>query len=315
MKISELNSAEVTTIPLVVTAATAKKTKKGNPYLTIDFFDGTDHISGNYWDWAGKNIPEKNTILDVTAQLTEYMGVPQLNIKSITTNTDMSLAAFTPTGGTNIEQAYKDAYELLSTLSNDFLRDLSLEILTNLAPLWITVPGASTVHHAYTGGTLIHSLSVAKMAKVLAIEMNANVDLCIAGGFLHDLGKLYCYKINGIVCEMTDDGILQDHIFTGANFISNFASSMVPDEKSEEILNLLVHIILSHHGKREYGATVPPALLEAHIVHEADTLDAIAEQIRVASEKSQGKFTERIWTLDNMAQITTQYTASLFKET
>ena len=317
MKIKDLKQGAAFTIPLVVLSATARETKTKKQYLQIEFFDGTDSISGNYWDWSGKNIPEKNAILDVSGQLTEYLGNPQLNIKSLTTNKGLHISTFTPSGGADIGEVYKEAFSMASDFTDDLLRNLTLLILEQLQTSWVTVPGANSIHHAYTAGTLIHSLSVAKIARAIAQQVaGAHVELATAGGFLHDLGKLFGYRINGIVCEMTDEGLLYEHTFMGAEFVGNFAeeNELIQDERDEAKIELLRHIILSHHGKREYGAAVPPSSLEAHIVHQADAIDAAAEQVRVESNKQgQAKWTERIWALENRPHITTQYTAAVYR--
>lgn len=319
MKIKEQKMGSTFTIPLVVISATARETKAKKPYLQMEFFDGTDSITGNYWDWHGKNIPDKNSILDVTAQLTEYLGTPQLNIKSMTTNTELHISAFTPNSGVDIGATYLEAYEMASNVTDDLLRELTLTILDQLKHLWVTAPGAVTVHHAYTAGTLIHCVSVAKIAKAIAETIPGSfVELATVGGLLHDLGKLFGYRINGLVCEMTDEGLLYEHTFLGAQFINNFAeeNNLLKNDKDEAKLELLCHIILSHHGKQEYGAAVPPSSLEAHIVHQADSLDAAAEQIRVESAKvGKTKWTERIWALSNRPHITNQYTQAVYKRT
>lgn len=316
MKLKELKMGSTFTIPLVVLGATARETKAKKPYLQMEFFDGTDSISGNYWDWAGKVIPEKNAILNVSAQLTEYLGTPQLNIKSMSTNTERHISEFTPNSGVDIGATYLEAYEMASAVKDDFLSELTLTILEQLKHLWITVPGANTIHHAYTAGTLIHSVSVAKIAKAIAETVPGTfIELATIGGLLHDLGKLFGYRINGIVCEMTDEGLLYEHTFLGAQFVNNFAeeNNLLKDEKDEAKLELLCHIILSHHGKREYGAAIPPSSIEAHIVHQADAIDAAAEQIRVESDKAgRAKWTERIWALENRPHITTQYTNAVY---
>lgn len=298
MKIAELEIGKKYVVPLVVLSATARETKTKKQYLALDLFDGTDKISGNYWDWAGKAIPEKNAILNVSAQVTEWQGVKQLNISGLSTNADRHLSEFMPSSGYDLPELYKDAYSFLAgTIHDTEIRSQCLDVLEQYIERWLSAPAAVGVHHAYTAGTLIHSLSVSKIAYAVASTIpEANVDLAVAGGFLHDIGKLFGYTINGIVCELTDEGKLYDHLFIGANLIN------LQGYKGA----LLRHIILSHHGKLEHGAAVPPSCLEAHIVHHADTIDVAAEIIRDASKKG-GQWTDRLWALENRPHLTPDF--------
>lgn len=312
MKIANLEIGAMCEITLVVKSAVSRETRAKKPYLVIEFFDGVDTISGNYWDWSSGNIPEANSILDVKAQVTEYLGKKQLNIKALRNNTTRHLSEFAPASEHDLSDIYKEAHELISDVKDDMLRDLALSILEELRNLWLTVPGAVGVHHAYTGGTLVHSLSVAKIAKALADQIpEANADLCVVGGMLHDIGKLFTYKMNGVNISMTDDGLLYDHIFMGAEFVGNFADAHIDadDYANMKKLQLLRHIILSHHGSLEYGSPIYPMCIEAAIVHHADGIDATAEQIRAAARKTPDniKWTERIYTLNNRAQLTPSY--------
>lgn len=312
MTIANLEIGTMCDITLVVKTATARETRAKKPYLVIEFFDGVDSITGNYWDWASGNIPEVNSILDVHAQVTEYMGKKQLNVKTMRNNTTRHISEFAPSSGADLAAAYKDAYELISAVEDDMLRELALGVLDDLRNSWLTAPGAAGVHHAYTGGTLVHSLSVAKLAKTIAACVpEANTDLCVVGGMLHDLGKLFTYRMNGVNIDMSDDGRLYEHIFMGAEFIGNYAEDHVDanDYVNMKKLQLLRHIILSHHGELEFGSPVFPQCVEAFIVNHADGIDATVEQIRAAARKvpDNVKWTDRIYTLNNRAQLTPAY--------
>jgi len=316
MKIRDLNLNEQVTIVLLVKSATARETKAKKPYLFLEFTDGTDTISGNYWNWAGHNIPAKNTVLNVRAQVTEWQGNKQLNIKGLTTNTDVPVTDFMPSSNNDIGETYKNAYAHVADVQDEFLRDLALSILEELQDKWLTVPGARGIHHAYVAGTLIHSYSVACISKAIAeCVPGANVDLCVIGGFLHDLGKLFTYKMDGVTIDTTDEGMLYDHLHMGAEFVGNYADNhYAMDPICEAKIEMLRHIILSHHGRQEYGAVVVPMSLEAHIVHHADYLDAAAEQIRDQSAKvGMSKWTDKIWALENRPHLTTQYVAEMMK--
>lgn len=311
MKIAQLEVGKVCEIALVVKSAVARETKAKKPYLVVEFFDGTDTIVGNYWDWSSGNIPDVNAILDVKAQVTEWQGVKQLNIKAMSTCTTRQLADFAPTSIHDIAETYKAAYALMMDVADDTLRTIAIAILEELKELWITIPGAKNVHHAYIGGTLIHSYNVAVKAKAMAmVTEGANVDMVTVGAMLHDLGKLYTYKIDGVNIDTTSDGKLYEHIFIGAEFLGNFAEMHVDTDNPMVYgkIRLLRHIILSHHGKLEYGSPVPPQCIEALIVHLADMLDASAEQIIDASRKvGDDIWTDKIWTLNNKPHLSVQY--------
>lgn len=313
VKIRDLKTNEVVDITLVVVAATARETKTKKPYLQVELYDGTDIIMGNYWDWTSGKIPENNSILDIKAQVTEYMGTKQLNIKSMALNSDRHLSEFEPNASIDIGATYKEAYELASTIMDNFLRGLCLETLEVLSAEWLTIPGAKGVHHAFVGGTLVHCLSVAKIAAAISKQIpESNTDLCIAGGLLHDLGKLWTYRLNGIAIEMTDEGQLFDHTYMGARFINNFAENYYREPLDTVKLQVLEHIILAHHGSLDFGAAVPPMCIEAHIVHKADGVDASVQQIIESSRKlGDVKWTERIYTLNNRPQLTVQYISTI----
>lgn len=312
MKICDIEVGNTYTITAVVKSATPRETRAKKPYLVLELYDGSDSITANYWDWTSGKVPNTNDILDVTATVTEWQGKKQLTVSKMRANETRHLAEFAPTGTHNIDAVYRDAYELISEVRDDTLRDLTLAILDELQHAWLTVPGARGVHHAYVGGTLVHSYSVAKLAKAIAETIpEANVDLCVVGGFLHDIGKLYTYRLNGVSIDMSDEGMLYEHIFMGAEFVGNFADAHVDTDSYSTMrkVQLLRHIILSHHGSLEYGSPVTPQCIEAFIVNHADGLDAATEQIRNAASKvpCTSKWTDRIFTLNNRAQLTPHY--------
>lgn len=317
MKIKDLVVGTQAEITLVVKSASPRNTKAGKPYLYMEFFDGTDTISGNYWDWASGKVPEVNSILDISCQVTEWQGRKQLTIKSMITNTTKVLSEFAPDSGHDIGETYKEAFSMMAGIKDDFLRNLAMSIMEELRLQWLTIPGAVSVHHAYIGGTLVHSLSTAKIARAIATEVpEANMDLCIVGAMLHDIGKLYTYAMHGVNIDMTDEGLLYEHIFMGAEFVGNFAESMISDINDERKLRLLRHIILAHHGKLEYGSPVTPKCIEALIVSAADGIDANVEQLRAAASKSPDgtKWTPRIFTLNNSQALKPEYVQYVFAQ-
>ena len=135
---------------------------------------------------------------------------------------------------------------------------------------FLAAPAAAYHHHAYLGGLLQHSVSVADRCLSL-LTPEADADLLVAGALLHDAGKVYDYDWPGIVINMTNSGRLLGHIAQGLLLVDRHAKDC-PDLAPER-LSLLLHLIASHHGKLEWGSLVEPCTLEAVLLHEADYLD------------------------------------------
>lgn len=310
--ISELEVGQQYSLTLAVLSASVKETKDKRAFLTLELYDGKEKITGNLWNWDGKYFPEKNSVVALTAVITEWQGIKQLNIKDILEDKSTSITDFMPQPPSDVDEAFSEAYSLAQNISDATLRRLCTVILKDMSAQWHITPGATSIHHAYAAGTLIHSLSVAKIAKNIALQIpEANIDLTSAGGLLHDVGKLLAYKLDVISCEMTDEGKMFDHLILGANLIIDYAKHLDfwNDNTEIEKVKLLCHIILSHHGKLEYGSPVTPMCLEAYIVHYADMIDATTEMIRTAAEKKiTEKWTDKIRVLNNKPHINPKYT-------
>lgn len=321
IKIADLTVGSRGTGAILIASATARKTKRGSDYLNVDAFDGVDHIYGNYWDWNGANIPSKGLIVDIGYQVTEYNGAKQLTIQNMRTNNDLTNADFMPNSEIDIVETYKDAINMIEHIHDEFLREVCMSIYTEYKDLLLTTPGAKSVHHAYVGGTLVHSVNVAGLAKHIALQCTiANVDLCTAGGLLHDIGKLYTYEFNGAIVDVTEDGNMFDHLYIGTKLVEDMCfrtSNKIGYnyENAEFKAQQLCHIIASHHGKQEHGAIRPPMSVEAHIVYHADTIDANLEIILEAAKKRpSAKMTDKIFFLSNVPHINPFYTQEMFEE-
>lgn len=142
-------------------------------------------------------------------------------------------------------------------------------------------PAAMTYHHAYTGGLLQHSVDVAELGLAMCGKVKgADSDLVIAGGLLHDIGKLLEIS-QDIGFPYTDEGKFIGHIPLGAMMVNGYAANMAPP-LSDQTLNELLHIILSHHGEQEKGSPITCRTKEAFIVHYADEMDSVLNQFETA---------------------------------
>lgn len=135
-------------------------------------------------------------------------------------------------------------------------------------------PASISGHHAELGGLLKHTCEVAHIALAIAkLHPAADPDLVLAGVLLHDIGKLESYRWDGVF-EMTVPGSVIGHVVLGAFMLDRRVRAEAPMPCSEEELLILEHLLLSHHGKLEFGAPVAPMTLEAEIIHYADNASA-----------------------------------------
>jgi 3'-5' exoribonuclease len=133
-------------------------------------------------------------------------------------------------------------------------------------------PAARNMHHAYIGGLMEHTLSMATLANYLANHFPyVNRDLLLAGTLLHDMGKAIEYDISKSF-SFSEDGRLVGHITRAVVLVEKAAAEI--GGFPEEELRHLVHLIASHHGTLEWGSPVLPKTLEAILLHQIDLLDS-----------------------------------------
>lgn len=300
MNLKIMKPGDAINMRLVLIKADIKKTKTGKPYLAAVFSDGTDTVSGNVWDWTVA-LPELG-VYNVVAVAGEYQGRKQLNNIGMQWSTDQDKSAFGIKYAENMSDYVAGFNELLGSISNEALRNIVADVYSNVSHLFVKASSAISVHHVGAGGNLVHTCEVAKLAKAIATALklfgyNINTDLCVAGALLHDIGKIDTYEIDGPAVNMTLDGNMSDHIALG---FARLQQSVIA-QQHPDVTRLLGHIILSHHGSKEYGSPVTPKFMEAYVVNYADGLSAMMDTLRsynikADEEQRPGIFTERIFT-------------------
>ncbi|NOT06706.1 MAG: HD domain-containing protein [Gemmatimonadales bacterium] len=164
-------------------------------------------------------------------------------------------------------------------------------------------PGSTIGHHAEIGGLLKHTSEVLAIAQAIARAARADEDLVTAGVLLHDIGKLEAYRWDGAF-EATELNALQGHVVLGAFMLDRTVRAASPSPCSDQELAILTHLVLSHHGKQEFGAPVPPLTLEAEVIHYADNASAktssMAEAINTAANFAEGALvsSQGVWQVD-----------------
>ena len=262
--------------------------KSGKPFLTLTLFDKTGDIDARVWENAAEldKTFEVNDLVQVAASTVVHQGRPQLKIDTLSKaelgelteedfgNPPTREEPAAPAPGGVVERRYAEVLSLLERVNDPHVRALLKSFAEDpeLAPLIKRAPAAKTIHHAYPGGLLEHTLSCMKLAHRLADHYPmADRDLLIAGAFLHDVMKVKELAFERGT-EYTDEGRLVGHLVMTAQQIHQRARAI---EGFPELLEWhLTHIVLAHHGSLEYGSPKVPATLEALLVHELDELDS-----------------------------------------
>jgi 3'-5' exoribonuclease len=189
---------------------------------------------------------------------------------------------------------FAELRQWIASMTDPHLKALLERVFADeaIALAFRTAPAAKSVHHSYIGGLLEHVLSLCHLAKFTAAHYaDIDFDLLLAGVILHDIGKItelhYARSLG-----YSTVGQLLGHISIGARMVED-AIREVPGFPPN-VRDLLLHMVLSHHGSLEYGSPKVPVFLEAMLLHQLDTMDAKMECMRAYIEKD--RQIDGVWT-------------------
>ncbi len=154
-------------------------------------------------------------------------------------------------------------------------------------------PASMQMHSNYQGGLMEHSVKVAKICETMAAQYPAvDRDLLVAGALLHDIGKVRELEIATSI-EVTDEGMFRGHVVIGDQMVGE-AVAALPGFPRELALKVS-HMMLSHHGHKEWGSPKEPQTAEALLLHLADMADSQVFQFLRAKAEAR---TDDDWTWD-----------------
>lgn len=219
---------------------------------------------------------EKGHVAQVIGEIDQFRGRRQLRITSIRVlpRESVDRRQLLPSVG-EVGPLWKTLDEWRAAITGARLRrtlDLFFED-PEFRARFEACPASVAGHHAALGGLLKHVCEVAHIARAIAKTCRADRDLLLAGALLHDIGKLESYEWESVF-GYTDRGRLLGHVVLGSLMLERRIAAEPAPPCSAEGLQLLHHLILSHHGQLEFGAAVPPMTLEAEILHYADNASA-----------------------------------------
>lgn len=256
--------------------------RDGSPYIELLLSDSTGRVAGVLFEGVEnyKNILRRGKVVKITGTVGKYSGEPQIKlfkVESVKGATPEEFLEHTPKDIEKMAEEFKSIIDreifdphIKELLKRVFIKDDEFFERFKLAP------AAKKFHHPYVGGLLEHTLSVIGLAmKVCDHYPEVQRDLLIGGAFLHDIGKVDEYVYTPLI-DKTDQGRLLGHLVIGYKRVEKVIEGMndffggIPQEISMQIL----HMILSHHGRLDFGSPVIPQTLEAQILHYIDDMDA-----------------------------------------
>lgn len=301
MYINQFSEGQRINENLLVTQVVKGISNNGLSYLTLGFQDKTGRIDGKIWDVNEHDyrLFETGVVLNVIADVLDYRGSLQLKVISIRLLTEgqYNLEDLTITSKIPLETLKAELATTISEIKDGEINRLVSELIRRHYDKFILFPAASRNHHEYVSGLLEHTLSMAKLAKMIASNYpDINLDLLLGGVLLHDIGKTV--ELSGpIATKYTTAGKLLGHISLMSAEVLKVAEEL---KIEEETTILLTHMVLSHHGKMEYGSPVVPMVKEAIILSFIDDLDAKLKMVdKALDETTEGDFSQRLWALDN----------------
>ena len=279
--ISQLNAAERVQQVFLISQPQLRSTNRGDYYIAAYLSDSTGRINGRMWQATEEifqTLPAEGFVW-LQGRTENYQGSPQIVIDAIKPIPieDVDLSEFLPATDRNIDEMFAEVKKIVSSIKNPHLARLCQAFLADepLMRLFRSAPAAIALHHAYLGGLLEHTLSLMQLGvRILPQYPHLDADLVLTGLFLHDIGKTTELDYD-ISFKYSDQGRLLGHIVQGSIMVQQKIKELDSPETFPPVLqNSLLHIIVSHHGIKEFGCPVLPATPEAFAVHHLDNLDS-----------------------------------------
>jgi len=252
--------------------------RNGSPYLRVNLADRTGVIPGIQFSTspAAVDALEEGQGVAIWGRVDEYRGQMQVNIDRIGAGALADLQEFLPTALRPMGEMLDEFEGILASIDDPNLAALLAAVFDDdqgVRSAFQQAPAAKTYHHACVGGLLEHSLSVVRIVETTAaLYPDLDRDLVVTAALLHDLGKIWSY--DSVSFQMTPRGSLLSHVYMGAAYIEQRIQQL--DGFPSETAMRLLHALLAHHGRLEFGSPVVPQTLEAMVLHSADKLDGDA---------------------------------------
>jgi 3'-5' exoribonuclease len=276
---------QVITSSFVVVTKQAKPKKSGDLYLALTLADRTGHIEAKMWDNVSDHIGcfEQDDFIKVRGLVNKFNGRFQITLHKVRSlqQSEVEFDDYLPRTTKDVDALWRTLVEFTAGFRDPYLRALVQNFMgdSQIERAYKSAPAAKSLHHAVIGGLLEHVVSLFQLCDRACGNYPEMIDrdLLLTGAFLHDIGKIHELTFARSF-TYTTRGQLLGHMIIELEMLQQ-KIAQIPGFP-EEYKTLLEHLIISHHGKYEFGSPKMPMFPEALMLHYLDDLDSKMESMR-----------------------------------
>lgn len=293
--IQDLQDKQVVENYFLVKDKTLGVGKSGKAFMVLILGDKSGAVDSRIWDRVDDlaDAIQIGDIVKIKGAVQIFQNRKQLVIHKVerVENSPFAMETFVESTSVDTHVLFAKLLTIISTVRNSHIQQLLRDSLEDpqIKELMLKAPAARSIHHARRGGLLEHIVSICAIMDFMASHYPfVNRDFLIFGAIFHDLGKVWEIEIERGI-QYTDKGRLLGHMEMACELIDRKSSKILGFDT--ELVALLKHIVLSHHGKLEYGSPKRPKFLEAMLVAMIDELDSKVDTVHsfISNERQSGE--------------------------
>jgi 3'-5' exoribonuclease len=264
-------------------------------YLRLHLGDRTGTIQARIWKAAEESNEEirDGSVIKIDGSVEVFREEAQVHIRRVRPGREgeFDQEDFMNASSRDPEQMWSKVQDAVRSVKDPHLASLLRTFYGNVpfTHRLLVSPAARVIHHSYMYGLLEHLYELLLLAEPLMdLYPEIDEDLLVAGILLHDIGKLEEYEVETDI-SVTDFGKLIGHVVLSERLVSQAIRGIegFPQQLELEV----IHLVISHHGRHEWGAARRPKSLEAIALHHLDNLDAQVNRFNLllSSVRQDGK--------------------------